>query len=359
MGTFGRKYIRAGVGMIDDRRFRTLAQILLVVLVAGLTVGAPGRATAQEEPAQTTTTAQEGDNESRVRQSASGNSGDAVGGQVIGTVSSGNVTVNAHNRSEDVIVETGDVNLRNDANAFVGLAIGRPVSASDALAFAAAGLLGPAIQEGDNSSNISQSANAASGDAVCGQVIGTVASGNADIAGANATRDSECTTGDVTTENNVAVAVGLLPPTGPGGGGGRGPTGPTGPPGTPGGPTGATGPAGPTGPTGPIGPTGATGPPGPTGATGPAGPTGATGPAGPTGATGPAGPTGSTGPAGPTGATGPSGATGPTGPTGPTGAICQEGFIPLVVAGLIQLCVTEDLDVLCTLDPILACMPVP
>jgi hypothetical protein len=199
-------------------------RVMLVLVLTCVTLTGFAHANAQEEPSPSPrpSNAQEGDNNSRIRQSGSANSGDAVGGQVIGVVSSGNVSVDATNRSEDVTAVTGDATASNNAAAFVGEAVGRnDVSLSDALALGLSDLFGPAgpdatnAQEGDNSSTINQSANAGSGDAVCGQVGGVVASGRASLALSNTSLDSECTTGDATQNNNVIVVVGLQPPAAP------------------------------------------------------------------------------------------------------------------------------------------------
>src|SRR5438552_4112968 len=67
---------------------------------------------------------QDGENESRVQQNGSGTTGDGVGGQVVGVVSSGNASVNANNKSEDVSISTGDARGTNSSITFTGLNVG-------------------------------------------------------------------------------------------------------------------------------------------------------------------------------------------------------------------------------------------
>jgi len=152
--------------------------------------------------------AQEGDNDSESAQDANSASGDAVGGQVTGVVSAGDASVDATNRSEDVDIETGDATAANDAAQFVGLnqSFDLDVSTADINNVAADNL-----QEGDNDYDVSQAADAASGDGVGGQVIGvvTAAGGSADIVAANTSEDVDIETGDADAFNDVAAFVGL------------------------------------------------------------------------------------------------------------------------------------------------------
>lgn len=153
---------------------------------------------------------QEGDNESSTDQSGTSASGDAVGGQVVGVVSSGDTSVDATNRSDDVDISTGDAEGSNSAASFTGLnynSTETSVTADINAAVAASGN----IQEGDNESDISQTADAASGDGVGGQVIGVVTSagGSADVVAANTTTDSDVDTGDAEADNSAAAFVGL------------------------------------------------------------------------------------------------------------------------------------------------------
>jgi hypothetical protein len=156
------------------------------------------------------TNVQVGDNEAETEQSGSANSGDAVAGQVAGVVSSGDASVDATNRSEDVDVETGDASGTNDAASFVGL------TAGSTTALSAAGdniLNGQAanVLLGDNEYGLSQDATAASGDGVGGQVIGVVTSagGSADVVAANTSEDADVETGDADANNDAAAFVGL------------------------------------------------------------------------------------------------------------------------------------------------------
>ncbi len=184
---------------------------LRLVVVALLTLGsasAAGLAQAQNE--------QTGDNESSTDQGGASNSGDAVGGQVVGVVSSGDSAIDATNRSEDVDIETGDATGTNDATNFTGqLADGNETivaAPGDGNVADITGDISVNAQEGDNSSDVSQAADATSGDGVGGQVIGVVTSagGSADVVAANTSEDVDIETGDADADNSLGTFVGQL-----------------------------------------------------------------------------------------------------------------------------------------------------
>jgi hypothetical protein len=153
------------------------------------------------------TNVQEGDNESAITQAAEASSGDGVGGSVIGVVTSagGSADIVAANTSEDVDLETGDVEADNDAASFVGLnASGTVLSAADIANASATN-----VQEGDNEFSGDQSATAASGDAVGGQVLGVVSAGDASVDATNRSEDVSAETGEGFAANSVAAFVGL------------------------------------------------------------------------------------------------------------------------------------------------------
>src|SRR4051794_906286 len=58
---------------------------------------------------------QQGDNKTNTSQGGSTKSGDSVGGQVAGVVSSGATSVDATNKSDNVDISTGDARGANDA----------------------------------------------------------------------------------------------------------------------------------------------------------------------------------------------------------------------------------------------------
>jgi hypothetical protein len=150
---------------------------------------------------------QEGDNEGAITQAAEASSGDGVGGSVIGVVTSagGSADVVAANTSKDVDLETGDADAENDASAFVGLnGTGTVISAADIFNASATN-----VQEGDNEYSADQSATAASGDAVGGQVLGVVSAGDASVDATNRSEDVSAETGEVFAANSVAAFVGL------------------------------------------------------------------------------------------------------------------------------------------------------
>ena len=154
------------------------------------------------------TNVQDGDNELSASQDATAASGDGVGGSVIGVVSAGDASVDATNHSEDVDVETGDADSENSFAAFVGLTDGTAtaVNAADILNGQAANVL-----EGDNSKDLSQSADSTSGDAVAGQVAGVVTSagGSADLVLANTSEDADAASGDGDFSNTDESFTGL------------------------------------------------------------------------------------------------------------------------------------------------------
>lgn len=150
---------------------------------------------------------QEGDNEGDIVQANEASSGDGVGGSVIGVVTAagGSADVVAANTSEDVEIETGEVDADNDAAAFVGLnASGTVLSAADVFNASATN-----VQEGDNEFSADQSAEAASGDGVGGQVLGIVSAGDASVDATNHSEDVEVETGEAFAANDVAAFVGL------------------------------------------------------------------------------------------------------------------------------------------------------
>jgi hypothetical protein len=156
------------------------------------------------------TNVQLGDNEDSTDQSGSASSGDAVAGQVAGVVSSGDASVDATNRSEDVDVSTGDATGSNSAASFVGLTGGT----TTALSAAGDNLLNAAaanVQLGDNSYGLAQTVTATTGDGVGGQVIGVVrsAGGSADVVAANTSSGVSIETGDADATNDAAAFVGL------------------------------------------------------------------------------------------------------------------------------------------------------
>ena len=174
-------------------------RLVLVCLIAlFLTVAAPASLTGSAAA----DNSQDGDNTSDTDQGGESSSGDAIAGQVFGSVSGGDVSGDATNRSQDVDVESGDSEGSNDADNFVGQ-----------LSVGGGGGLSPANdQTGDNDLAFTQRADVSSGDAVGGQVIGVVTSagGTADLVAANTSEDVDAETGDAEASNDADVFVGLL-----------------------------------------------------------------------------------------------------------------------------------------------------
>lgn len=158
--------------------------------------------------------AQDGDNELVLTQTSDASSGDAVGGQIIGVVTSagGSADVVADNASKDVDVETGAADASNENATFVGLALDDgPIEIGPGVAADVSNVSGNDVnvQDGDNSQNISQSAEAATGDGVAGQVLGIVSAGDASLDARNRSEDIALETGSATASNAAAAIVGL------------------------------------------------------------------------------------------------------------------------------------------------------
>jgi hypothetical protein len=161
-----------------------------------------------------------GDADAAADQEGTASSGDGVAGQVAGVVSAGDASVDATNRSDDVTVDTGDATGTNTAvvDAFTGSAraVGGDVddaceSDNDADAdddsTATATSNADCSNTGDADAAADQSADAASGDGVGGQVIGVVTSagGSADLVLDNESTDSNVDTGNGVFDNASAV----------------------------------------------------------------------------------------------------------------------------------------------------------
>ncbi len=166
-------------------------KILLTAAIAlgGLSLSA--HAQAQQLPGQNDA---EGDISSQTNQGGSSSSGDAVGGQVVGVVSAGDTSVDSTNRSENVDVESGDAEGSNTVTATVGQVV--------------EGTGENELDGGDISNDVGQAADASTGDAVGGAVIGVVTSagGTADIVAANTSEDVDVETGDAFADNVIDLA---------------------------------------------------------------------------------------------------------------------------------------------------------
>jgi len=155
------------------------------------------------------TNVQEGDNKLNANQMATSDTGDGVGGQVLGIVSAGAASVDATNKSDQVDISTGDARSENDFEAFVGLnfATDTDIGTADVLN----GGQAANVQEGSNKKDLSQTATSTSGDGVAGQVAGVVTSagGSADLVLANTSTNSDSDTGDGRFENSDHSFTGL------------------------------------------------------------------------------------------------------------------------------------------------------
>jgi hypothetical protein len=162
----------------------------------------------------TANNAQDGNNRATTNQGGATKSGDAVGGQVTGVVSSGRTSVDARNTSSNSDVTSGDASAANRSGSFVGLnnsGSGPTVEAGDISNSGCVGAFGCNLQDGDNRLSSTQTVNATTGDGVAGQVVGavTAAGGSASIVAANRSDDVSVETGDADAGNNAAAFVGL------------------------------------------------------------------------------------------------------------------------------------------------------
>lgn len=136
---------------------------------------------------------QEGDNEGDSDQDGEAASGDAASGsQITGIVveDGGRATVRASNTSRDSEATSGDADVSSSTTVRTG-----PVSDGE----------GTIAQEGENTSKASQAATALTGDAISGtQVIGAVVSGVLDADLTNESDDAEATSGDASSQADVA-----------------------------------------------------------------------------------------------------------------------------------------------------------
>ena len=162
---------------------------------------------------------QDGSNRTTGRQAATATTGDGVAGQVIGAVSAGATSIDARNSSTGVDVLTGDADADNEAAAFTGLDAAAITSVGgsslvgllDVTDADCTAIAGCSLQDGSNRSSLGQSARAASGDGVAGEVIGAVTSagGSTSIVAANTSTDSDVTTGDAAAANDVSAFTGV------------------------------------------------------------------------------------------------------------------------------------------------------
>lgn len=167
---------------------------------------------AADVEANTVDNQQDGDNSVTGRQSAVASSGDGVAGEVLGVVSAGDASVDARNRTEDVEVTTGNVEVENEASLFVGLLHVPPFGLQIPGGELQDASAGTAVnqQDGDNSQEFEQIHDGVSGDAVAGQVAGVVTApgGTADVVLDNATKDVEIESGETSVLSRISSFVG-------------------------------------------------------------------------------------------------------------------------------------------------------
>ncbi len=198
-------------GRVAGQRLSGVVLAVLLALVGLLTLGGAFSPASGDIDSFDSTNVHEGDNDNETDQDGAGTSGDAVVGQVGGVVSSGDASVDATNRSEDVDAESGDVEGRNDiasiaANVVVEGDCPPPADAGAADCPGASDINSidsTIVHEGDNDFEGNQSQTLTTGDVVGGQVIGVVASGIADVVAANTSRDVDLESGDAEGLNEI------------------------------------------------------------------------------------------------------------------------------------------------------------
>ena len=187
---------------------RTIRLVLIALVLACSAVGAVARAQVENS---TGTNVQEGDNRSTSRQEGRSSSGDAVGGQVTGVVSSGNTSVDARNVSEDSDITSGNATGENVINAFTGENVTNGTTNIGPGAADISNVNATNVQDGSNRSTFTQTASYTTGDGVGGQVIGavTAAGGTTRIVGWNRSTNVSIQTGDADGANAIAAFTGL------------------------------------------------------------------------------------------------------------------------------------------------------
>ena len=158
---------------------------------------------------------QDGNNRQTLSQTAAASSGDGVGGQVIGDVTSagGSASIVAANTSTSDDVQTGDARSSNESFASVGLVnADGDIDIGDISGFNNNDDHISNIQDGNNRLTNSQTAVASTGDGVAGQVLGVVSAGATSLDANNTSADSTATTGDASASNAESAFVGLAIP---------------------------------------------------------------------------------------------------------------------------------------------------
>src|SRR5581483_9279971 len=192
-------------------RASRLSAVIAFVLAVGMALSGPVLADVNNS---TGTNVQSGNNRAATNQGGAGKSGDAVGGQVSGVVSSGHASVDARNTSSNSDVRSGDVHGSNTSASFVGQnstadVFGSP-SSGPVIGDVTNSFATENLQDGNNTYSLTQSANLTTGDGVGGEVIGvvTAAGGSTSVVAANRSDNVDITTGDADGSNNAAAFVG-------------------------------------------------------------------------------------------------------------------------------------------------------
>ncbi len=184
-----------------------LAAALLAALVALAPVA---RSAIADVASRNADNVQEGDNSNDTDQGGEASSGDAVSGQVVGVVSSGNASVDGTSSTENSDASSGDAYAGNDSHSFTGLSTKVGCGAtSDCFGADVFSTAANNVQQGDNDTSLVQFSTVTTGDAIAGSVAGIVSGGNASARLGNGTADSDVSTGDAEMENAFFAFTGL------------------------------------------------------------------------------------------------------------------------------------------------------
>lgn len=149
---------------------------------------------------------QEGNNSLDGGQNADVHTGDGIAGQDLAVSAGGAAVVSASNDTRNVTVSTGDADADNDSAAFVGQATAFGVFVSDDIVNSTA----PNIQQGDNTYDVDQSADASSGDALTGQRTTVTGRRHVDVTLDSRGEDNSVSAGEADIDQDEDVFVGAV-----------------------------------------------------------------------------------------------------------------------------------------------------
>lgn len=146
------------------------------------------------------------DHDAEVREEGSSETGDAIGGQVVGSTSDGDTEIDAANRSHDARVRSGDGAASNDIESVVWTTgLGDELDDDDEIAL---------IDDDDDDveDDWDFESFATTGDGIGGQVLGvaTASGGSADVVVANDSDDVDLESGDAEALDSALAETGTV-----------------------------------------------------------------------------------------------------------------------------------------------------